>query len=85
MFLIDMLRSAVHSVTERIEHGRAIRQLRAMSDRELSDIGIVRAEIEAVVTGTMGRGAPDPALVRPTVRVANSRGAPAPRATLDAA
>ena len=85
MILIDMLRKALRAVTTRVDHLRAIRQLQAMSDRELSDIGIVRAEIEAIVTGRVLRPTQDDALVRPTARVANARRAPVAVGALDAA
>ena len=65
MSLIDILRRAVSGLSQKMNQARAIRQLQAMSDRQLSDIGIVRAEIDAVVTGKIALPQPDPALVRP--------------------
>ena len=81
MFLIEALRRAIASVARQFEHARAIRQLQAMSDRDLRDIGIARAEIDALVTGQLIRPNVDPALVRPA-GAANRRGAPV---ALDAA
>lgn len=37
-------------ISSAIRHKRAINQLRALSDRELSDIGISRGEIRHIVT-----------------------------------
>ena len=82
--MFTLLTQAVRAMTQAVEHARAIRQLSAMSDRDLRDIGIARAEIEAVVTGKLARPNVDPALVRPTGS-ANRRGAPATRIALDAA
>lgn len=82
--MFTLLSQAVRAVSQTVEHARAIRQLEAMSDRELRDIGIARAEIEAVVTGKTARPNVDPALVRPTGS-ANRRGAPATQVALDAA
>ena len=82
--MFSILTRAVRAVTRSVEHARAIRQLQAMSDRDLRDIGIARAEIEAVVTGKVARPNVDPVLVRPA-GAANRRLAPAPRVALDAA
>jgi len=82
--MFTLLTQAVRAVSQTVEHARAIRQLEAMSDRDLRDIGIARAEIEAVVTGRTERPNVDPALVRPAGS-ANRRRAPATRAVLDAA
>ena len=82
--MFNLLTKAVRAMTQMVEHAHAIRQLRAMSDRELRDIGIARAEIEAVVTGKVARASTDPALVRPTA-AANRRHAPMAQATFDAA
>jgi len=82
--MFTLLTEAVRAVTKTVEHARAMRQLSAMSDRELRDIGINRAEIEALVTGTLERPNVDPALVRPAGS-ANRRHAPATQVALDAA
>jgi len=84
MSLITFFRRAVAMVARNIEHAQAIRQLQAMSDRELRDIGIARSEIDALVTGAIHRPNVDPALVRPA-GAANRRAAPVGLSTADAA
>ncbi|MEM7057006.1 MAG: DUF1127 domain-containing protein [Pseudomonadota bacterium] len=84
MSLINVIRDAVHAVARTVDQNRAIRQLNAMSDRELRDIGVARAEIEALVTGKIARTGADPVLVRPT-GAANRRRAPAVNVAMDAA
>jgi uncharacterized protein YjiS (DUF1127 family) len=49
---------ALHTIAERIARAhrreRARRELRALDDRQLADIGVSRGEINAVVEGLMG-------------------------------
>ena len=84
MSLVTLVRRVIRTIGRHVEHARAVRQLQAMSDRDLRDIGIARAEIDALVTGTIQRPTVDPALVRPK-GAANRRGAPAAPAAVDAA
>lgn len=82
--MFTLLTKAVQAIAKSVEHAPAIRQLQAMSDRDLRDIGVSRAEIEAIVTGKTARPNVEPALIRPAGS-ANRRTAPTKRAALNAA
>lgn len=43
------------SLTEWRRHRRAARELHAMSDRDLADLGVFRCDIERVVRGAPSR------------------------------
>ena len=83
MLLISTLGRVIRSVLKSAEHARAIRDLRAMSDRDLKDIGVSRAEIEAVVTGRQASDLAARAPVGDAVR-ANNRFGIGRTATADA-
>ena len=45
------MKSVFKSIQQRRAHNRACRELNNLSDRELADLGIFRADIPSVVAG----------------------------------
>ena len=55
--LFDRLTSAFSAARKdpaRTEYRRTVRELSALSDRDLADIGIARSDIPAIAAGTFG-------------------------------
>ena len=56
---LDTIKASIEKVSKELEHRRAVkvtkRELSALSDRELSDMGIPRCSITAIAEGTYYR------------------------------
>ena len=75
MSVFSFIRNIVNAISQRASNAWVIKHLEALSDRELADIGLERADIRAYVEGRLTRPASEPSLVRPN-RAANSRKGP---------
>jgi uncharacterized protein YjiS (DUF1127 family) len=61
MSILNLLLSAGRAVAEWRRHERAYRELMALDDRSLADIGIRRSQIRALVEGSGRDAAAEPA------------------------
>ena len=61
MSILNLFLSAGHAVAERRRRERAYRELIALDDRSLADIGVNRSQIRALVEGGDVGMAADPA------------------------
>jgi len=55
----DWLRTPITAIQKRMERRKTIRQLSALSDRDLNDMGITRGDIYSVAHGTFHREHPN--------------------------